>query len=112
MWHPLKGVIHLGDDSSGNESVSSDVEEIAEWDKNIRSSKTFQTAVLILSSRKFKSPSLELQSKLLLLFLDDPSCNYFTRKSPQGIAFKHIQAGLARDHPRSLYKCQYNSRCW
>jgi hypothetical protein len=68
MWHPSKGVINLNDDSSGNESVSSDVEEIVEWDKNLRISKSFQTAVLILSGCKFKYPSLESQSKLLLPF--------------------------------------------
>jgi hypothetical protein len=48
MWHPSKGVIHLDGDSSSNESVGSDVEEVVMWDHSLRSSKTFQRAVLIL----------------------------------------------------------------
>ena len=61
------------------------------WDHSLRSSKTFQRAVLILSGRKFKSPSLEAQSKLLLLFLDKPSTDYFKSRSSQAIAFQKIQ---------------------
>jgi hypothetical protein len=45
----------------------------------------------ILSGRKFKSPSLEAQSKLLLLFLDKDPCDYFKARSSQAIAFKKIQ---------------------
>jgi hypothetical protein len=92
MWHPTKEVIHLGGDSSSNESVgSSDVEEVVLWDHSLRRSKTFTRAVLILSGRKFKSPSLEAQSKLLLLFLDKDPCDYFKARSSQAIAFKKIQ---------------------
>ena len=91
MWHPLKGVIHLDGDLSSNESVSSDVEEVVMWDHSLRSLKTFQRAVLILSRRKFKSPSLEVQSQLLLLFLDKPSSDYFKSRSSQAIAFNKIQ---------------------
>ena len=92
MWHPTKEVIHLGGDSSSNESVgSSDVEEVVLWDHSLRISKTFTRAVLILSGRKFKSPSLEAQSKLLLLFLDKDPCDYFKARSSQAIAFKKIQ---------------------
>jgi hypothetical protein len=48
MWHLSKGVIHLDGDSSSNESVGSDVEEVVMWDHSLRSWKTFQRAVLIL----------------------------------------------------------------
>jgi len=71
--------------------VGSDVEEVVMWDHSLRSSKTFQRAVLILSGRKFKSPSLEAQSQLLLLFLDKPSSDYFKSSSSQAIAFNKIQ---------------------
>ena len=81
MWHPSKGVIHLDGDSSSNESVGSDVEEL----------KTFQRAVLIHSRPKFKSPGLEAQSQLLLLFLDKPSTDYFKIRSSQAIACNKIQ---------------------
>jgi len=59
MRHPLKGVIHLEDDSSGNESVDSDMEEVVQWDRSLSNTKTFKTVVLILSGRKFKSPNFE-----------------------------------------------------
>jgi hypothetical protein len=72
-------------------SKGSDVEEVVMWDHSLRSSKTFQRAVLILSGRKFKSPSLEAQSQLLLLFLDKPSVDYFKSRSSQAIAFNKIQ---------------------
>jgi len=63
------------------------------WDHSLRSSKSFQRVVLILSGRKFKSPSLEAQSQLLLLFLDKPSSDYFKSRSSssQAIAFNKIQ---------------------
>ena len=48
-WHPSKGIIHLEDDLSGNESVDSDVEEVVQWDRSLCTTKTFKTAVLILS---------------------------------------------------------------
>ena len=48
MWHPSKGVIHLDGDSSSNESVGSDVEEVVMWDHSLRSLMMFQRAVLIL----------------------------------------------------------------
>jgi hypothetical protein len=45
--HLSKGVIHPAD--SGDENVGSDVEEVVQWDRSLRSTKTFQTVVLILS---------------------------------------------------------------
>jgi hypothetical protein len=70
MKHPSKEVIHLEDDSSGNESVDSDVEEVVQWDRSLSSTKTFKTAVLILSGRKFESPNLESLQKNLHLFIN------------------------------------------
>ncbi len=93
MWHPSKGVIHLDSDSSSNESVGSDVEEVVMWDHSLRSSKTFQRAVLILSGHKFKSPSLEAQSQLLFLFLDKPSSDYFKSRSSQAIIQDACKSG-------------------
>ena len=46
MWHPSKGVIHLEDDSSGNEIVDSDMDEVVQWDRSLSIKKTFKTAVL------------------------------------------------------------------
>ena len=54
MWHPPKGVIHLDGDSSSNKSVGSDVEEVVMWDHSLRSSNTFQRAVLSPSPRALK----------------------------------------------------------
>ena len=90
MWHPSKGVIHLEDDLSGNESVDSDVEEVVQWDRSLSSTKTFKTAVLILSGRKFESPSLESLQNILHLFIN--TSDYFKKKSSSATAFENIQA--------------------
>jgi hypothetical protein len=47
MSHPSKGVINLYD--SNDESVGSNIEEVVQWDKELRNTKTFMTAVIILS---------------------------------------------------------------
>jgi hypothetical protein len=72
--------------------VGSEVEEVVKWDRDLRLSKTFQTLVLILSGRKFKSPNLESLQKIMFLFMDKPACNYFKRRLPQATAFQNIQA--------------------
>jgi hypothetical protein len=99
-----KGIIHLEDDSSGNESVDSDVEEVVQWDRSLRNTKTFKTAVLILSGRKFESPNLELLQKILPLFINEPTSDYFKKKSSQATAFENIQAackaGWKTEHTR------------
>jgi hypothetical protein len=93
MLHPSKGVvIHLNEDQSSNESVGSNVEEVVQWDCSLRSSKTFQTAMLILSGHKFESPNLELLQKVLHNFINQPACDYFRSKSTQATAFRNIQA--------------------
>jgi hypothetical protein len=93
MLHPSKGVvINLNKDQSSNESVGSNVEEVVQWDRSLRSSQTFQMTVLILSGQKFESPNLELLQKILHNFINKPPCNYFKRKSTQSTAFRNIQA--------------------
>jgi hypothetical protein len=91
MFHLPKGVIHLA--NSSNENVGSDVEEAIWWDRSLPLMKTFQMAVLILSSRKCESPILELLQKILLMFIADRSCNYcLKRRMPHATAFENIQA--------------------
>jgi hypothetical protein len=43
-WHPLKGIIHLEDDSFGNISVDSDVEEVAPSLGNATFGRRYQSA--------------------------------------------------------------------
>ena len=49
MSHPSKGVINLYDSNDEIESVGSNIDEVVQWDKEPRSTKTFMTAVIILS---------------------------------------------------------------
>ena len=49
MSHPLKGVINLYNSNDKIESVESDIEEVVQWDKELCNTKTFMTAVIILS---------------------------------------------------------------
>jgi hypothetical protein len=81
MWYPSKGAIHLEDDSSGDESVDFDVEEVVQWDRSLRNMKTFKTTVLILSGPKFESPTFELLQKILHLFINKPTSNYYFKKN-------------------------------
>ena len=103
-WHPLKGNIHLENDSSGNDSVDSEVEEVVQWDSSLRNTKTFKTVVLILSGCKFESPNLESLQKILHLFINKPTSNYFKKKSSHATAFVNIQAackaGWKMEHTR------------
>ncbi len=54
-----------------------DTEEVVKWDRDLRLWKMFQTAVLILSSRKFMSPNLESPQKILVMYVGEPTFNYF-----------------------------------
>jgi hypothetical protein len=89
MSHPSNGIIDLY--NSGDESVGSDVEEVVQWDKELRGTKTFMTAVTILSGRKYSSPNQESQHKVLLLFIDQPAHGYFRSKSSQMKAFDNLK---------------------
>jgi hypothetical protein len=79
MWYPSKGVIHLEDDSAGDESVDSDVEEVVQWDRSLRNTKMFKKSVLILSGRKFESPTFESLQKILHLYINEPTLDYFKK---------------------------------
>jgi hypothetical protein len=57
MANSSRGIVDLG----GDLSVDSDVEEIVKWDRDLRAMKTFLTAVMILSGRKYNSPKLDVQ---------------------------------------------------
>ena len=68
------------------------MEEVVQWDRSLSSTKTFKTAVLILSGRKFESPNLESLQKILHLFINEPTSDYFKKKSSHATAFENIQA--------------------
>jgi hypothetical protein len=91
MLHSSVGVIHLDDSDADAEEVGSDVEEVVRWDHELRRTKTFSTGFLILSGRKFDSPNLEKQRKMLLNFIDQPAHDYFLSRSPQARAFEELK---------------------
>jgi hypothetical protein len=67
------------------------VEEVVQWDKGLRDTKTFMTAITILSGRKYNSPNMESQHKVLLMFVDQPAHGYFRSKSSQAKAFDNLK---------------------
>jgi hypothetical protein len=91
MSHLLGGVIHLDGSNANAEEVGLDVEEVIRWDHELRGTKMFSTGFLILSGRRFDSPSLEEQQKILLNFMDQPAHDYFLSRSPQARAFKELK---------------------
>jgi hypothetical protein len=80
------GIICLDCDSS----IGSDVEEVIKWEDCLRKTKTFSTAFLILSGRKYDSPLLNEQQTLLLNFVDQPAEDYCRQNSLQAKAFGEI----------------------
>ena len=62
-----------------------DMEEVVKWDRDLRLWKIFQTAVVILSSRKFTSPNFESPQKILVMYVGEPTFNCFKRRLPQPI---------------------------
>jgi hypothetical protein len=66
----LGGVIHLDGSDANVEEVGSDVEEVVRWDHELCKTKTFLTGFLILSGRRFDSPNLEEQQKILFNFIE------------------------------------------
>jgi hypothetical protein len=71
---PPGGIINLNDDSSScKRSVGSNVEEVVQWDHDLRQTKTFMTTfkLLVLHCR-YDAPELEEQQKLLKYFIDEP----------------------------------------
>jgi hypothetical protein len=81
------GIVELG----GYSSLDSDVEEIVKWDRDLHAMKTFSTAVMILSGRKYNSPKLDMQKKNLLDFIDQPAIEYFRFGLPQAMAFNELK---------------------
>ena len=88
--------IDLDDFNSDEEKVGSDVEEVRKWDHDLRETKTFSTAFLILSGRRFESPNLEELSKVLLKFIGPPTKDYFLCRSTQAKAFDELIADCKR----------------
>jgi hypothetical protein len=70
MSHSSGGAIHLDDSDDNVEEVGSDVEEVVAWDHELRGTKTFSTGLLILSGRRFESPNLDEQQKILFSLID------------------------------------------
>ncbi len=67
MLHSSGGVIHLDNSNADVEEMGSDVEEVVTWDHELRGTKTFSTGFLILSGRRFDSPNLDEQHKILFV---------------------------------------------
>ena len=92
MSHSPGGCIHIDDsDADVEEVVGSDVEEVVTWDHELRRTKTFSTAFLILSGRRFDSPNLDEQQKILYSFIDQPAHDYFLSRSKQSRAFEELK---------------------
>jgi hypothetical protein len=91
MSHSPGGVIHLDDSDANVEEVGSDVEEVVAWDHELRGTKTFSTGFLILSGRRFDSPNLDEQQKILFSFIDQPAHDYFLSRSQQARAFEELK---------------------
>jgi hypothetical protein len=91
MSYSRGGVIHLNGSDADVEEVGSDVEEVVTWDHELRRTKTFSTGFLILSGRRFESPNLDDQRKILLRFIDQPDHDYFLSRSPQARAFNELK---------------------
>jgi hypothetical protein len=91
MPHLSGGVIHLDDSNANVEEVGSDVEEVITWDHKLRGTRTFLTGFLILSGRRFDSPNLDEQQKILFNFIDQPAHDYFLSRSQQARAFEELK---------------------
>ena len=67
MSHLSGGVIHLDEFDADGEDVGPDVVEVVTWDHELCGTKTFLTGFLILSGRRFDSPNLDEQQKILVV---------------------------------------------
>ena len=67
------------------------MEEVLKWDHELSGTKTFSTGFLILSGRRFESPNLEVQQKVLLKIIDWPTQEYFLCRSLQAKAFEELK---------------------
>ncbi len=91
MPHLSGGVIHLDDSDANVEEVGSDVEEVVMWDHELRGTRAFSTGFLILSGRRFDSPNLDEQQKILFNFINQPAHDYFLSRLQQARAFKELK---------------------
>jgi hypothetical protein len=90
MPHLSGWVIHLDNSDANVEDVGSDVEEVVTWDHELCRTRMFLTGFLILSGRRFDSPNLDEQQKILFNFIDQPAHDYFLSRSQQARAFKEL----------------------
>ncbi len=67
------------------------MEEVVTWDHELRRTKTFSTGFLILSGRRFDSPNLDEQQKILFSFIGQPAHDYFLNRSQQARAFEELK---------------------
>ncbi len=67
------------------------MEEVVTWDQELRGTKTFLTGFLILSGRRFDSPNLDEQQKILFNFIDQPAHDYFLSRLQQARAFEELK---------------------
>ncbi len=92
MSHSPGGFVHLDkSDADVEKVVGSDVEEVVTWDHELCRTKTFSTAFLILSGRRFDSPNRYEQQKILFNFIDQPAHDYFMSRSQQARAFDELK---------------------
>jgi hypothetical protein len=77
MSYSPQGVIHLNGSDADVEEVGLHVEEVVTWDHELQRTKTFLTGFLIISGRRFESPNLDDQRKILLRFIDQPDHDIF-----------------------------------
>ena len=61
------------------------------WDQELHGTKTFSIGFLILSGRRFDSPNLDEQQKILFNFINQPDHDYFLKKSQQARAFEELK---------------------
>ena len=73
MSHSSGEVIHLDDSNANVKEVGSDVKEVVTWDHKLPGTKMFATGFLILSGRRFDSPNLDEQQKMLFSFISQPA---------------------------------------
>ena len=64
---------------------------VVTWDHKLCGTKMFSTGFLILSGRRFDSPNLDEQQKILFSFIDQPAHDYFLSRSQQSRVFEELK---------------------
>ena len=83
MSHSSGEVIHLDDSNADVEEVGLDVKEVLTWDHKLCGTKTFAAGFLILTGRRFDSPHLDEQQKMIFSFIGQPAHDYLLSRSQQ-----------------------------